>query len=167
MFARALSVLTLVASLSACQKPQPPTIVPKEARVTAVGVTGIDLVVVVEATNPNGFTVTAQSFTGKARLAGKYDLGTVTVQKAVVLPSKAKTTIEVPMTMPWADVQTLGTLLASPQPIPYAIDGTAKIGGENLNVDVPFAVTGTITRDQIGAAAMKGFPAIPGWTAPP
>jgi len=159
-------VFATVVGLSACSKPEPPTIVPKEARVAAVSPTGLDIVVKVEATNPNSMTLQAQSFTGKAKLDGKYDMGTVTIAKPVVLPSKQPTMIEVPMTMPWQDVNSLIAMSTLQRPIPYVVDGTVKIGGESLNVDVPFSMSGTITRDQIAAAAMKSIPAIPGLTIP-
>lgn len=157
----------LALGAAACQKPEPPQIVAKDARVTAIGVGGLNVVVRVEATNPNRITLTAQSFTGHAKLDGKLDFGTVTIQKPVVLPPNTPTTIEVPMTMPWTDVRAIATIAQSPRPMPYVVEGTAKIGGENINVDVPFTVSGTVTAQQIAAAAVNSIPAIPGLTAPP
>jgi LEA14-like dessication related protein len=152
---------------TACQKPEPPRITPKEARVTAVGPNGLEILLKVEALNPNRVTLSAQSFTGKAKLDGKWDLGTVTVAKPVVLPPNVPTMIDVPMTMPWTDLQALGALAATARPVPYSVDGTVAIGGESLNVNVPFAMTGTITREQIAGAALKALPSIPGLFPPP
>jgi LEA14-like dessication related protein len=149
-----------------CSKPEPPTLEPKEARVTAVGPAGVDLLLRMEATNPNRITLSAQSVTGKAKLDGKWDLGTVTISKPVVLPPNVPTMIDVPMTLPWTDMKALGTLATATAPVPYVVEGTITVGGERLNVNLPFTISGTITREQIIGAALKGLPAIPGLTAP-
>jgi LEA14-like dessication related protein len=158
---RHLAPLALVALL-ACEKPSPPTIVPKEARVAAVSPAGIDILLKVEATNPNKYALSAQSVTGKAKLDGKWDLGTVTINKPIALPPATPTMIDVPMTLPWTDVRALGALAAAKRPVPYSVEGTVTIGGDKLNVALPFAMTGTIAHEQIAAAAMKGIPTLPG-----
>lgn len=158
--------LTAALLMSACSKPEPPTLVPKEARVTAVGATGVDILLQIEATNPNRVTLSAQSFTGKARLDGKWDLGSVTVTKPVVLPPNVATTIDVPMSLPWADVKTLAALASATGPVPYTIDGTVTVGGERIAVNLPYSISGTITREQVAGAALKALPVIPGLTAP-
>ena len=165
MLPRSLAIVALVL-VSACKKPEPPHITPKEEKVTMVGPAGVTMEVKVEAMNPNSYALTAQSITAHAKLDGKYDLGTVTVPQAIALPPEKPTEITASMTMPWADVQTLAGLMGTQRPVPYSVEGTAKIGGEKLNVDVPFAVTGTITRDQIIGAAARGLPAIPGLALP-
>lgn len=152
-----------------CSRPEPPKLVPKEAQVTAIGPAGLDILLRMEATNPNRITLSAQAVTGKAKLDGKWDLGTVSIAKPVVLPSNTPTMIDVPMKLPWTDMKALGALASATGPVPYVIDGTVTVGGENLNLDLPFHLSGTITREQIGAAAMKavpGLPAIPGLTVP-
>jgi LEA14-like dessication related protein len=168
VIARRLTALALAAALAAaCKQPEPPRVTPKEARVAAVSPQGLEVVVKVEATNPNSISLSAQSFTGKAKLDGKWEMGTVTISKPVVLPPNVPTTIDVPMTMPWTDVKALATIIGAQRPVPYVVDGTIKIGGERLNVDVPFAVSGTISREELTAAALKSISAIPGLTAPP
>ena len=122
----------------ACSKPEPPKLVPKEAKVTAVGVTGLSLLLRMEATNPNRITLSAQSVTAKAKLDGKWDVGTITISKPVVLPPNAPTMIDVPLTMPWTDVSALGALASATGPVPYVVEGTVAVGGEKLNVDLPF-----------------------------
>ena len=158
--ALAFSALSLV-SVTACSKPEPPQLVPKEVRVAAVSPMGLDVVVKVEATNPNSIALSAQSFTGKAKLDGKYDLAMVTVNKPFSLPAKQATLLEVPMTLPWSDLSALSALAQTTKPIPYVVDGTVTVGGESLNVSLPYSVSGTIAREQIIAAAMKGIPSFP------
>ncbi len=165
----ALVVVTCVLAFvcAACKKPVPPKLTPKEVRVTAVSTRGIDVLMTVEATNPNSITLSARSVTGKAKLDGRYDMATVTIDKPVVLPPNVPTMIEAPMTLPWTDLGALQVLAQSAKPVPYTVEGTVAVGGENLNVDVPFTVSGTITREQIAAAALKSLPAIPGLVPPP
>lgn len=151
---------------SACSKPEPPTLVPKEAKVTAVGPTGLSLLLRMEATNPNRVTLSAQSVTGKATLDGKWDVGTVTISKPIALPPNVPTMIDVPLTLPWTDLNALGALATAPGPVPYVVEGTVAVGGERLNVNLPFRLSGTITREQIANAALKSLPAIPGLTFP-
>jgi hypothetical protein len=163
---RSLALAAFVLVSASCKKPEPPQITPKEAKVTALGPAGVTMQVKVDALNPNAYELTAQSITAHAKIDGKYELGAVTVPEAITLPPNKPTEITASMTMPWGDVQTLASLMGTPGAIPYSIEGTAKIGGEKLNVDVPFAATGTITRDQIVGAAVKGLPPIPGLVLP-
>ena len=161
----ALVVVTCVVALvcAACKKPLPPKLTPKEARVTAVSARGIDVLVKVEATNPNNITLSARSVTGKAKLDGRFEMATVTIDKPVVLPPNVPTMIEAPMTLPWADLTALQVLAQSAKPVPYTVEGTVAVGGESFNVNVPFTVSGTITREQIAAAALKSVPGLPGF----
>lgn len=158
--ALALVVFLAFALLAACEKPQPPHVTPKEARVTAVTPRGIEVLVKVEATNPNSFPVTAQRFSGKAKLEGTHEFASVSVAKQVTLPPNTPTLIDVPLSIPWTDAPYLGTLLQHPHPVPYVVDGTVAIGGEKLNVDVPFTVSGTITVEQLATAAIRGLPGL-------
>src|SRR4051812_48462089 len=124
-------VVVFVTSFAAagCAKPDPPKITPKEARITMVGPQGIEVLVRVEALNPNKMTLSAQSMSGKAKLDGKYEMGQVTIAKPIVLPPNVPTMIDVPMTMPWTDVQSLAQMASANRSIPYVIDGTVAIGG--------------------------------------
>lgn len=161
------STLLLLVGGSACSKPEPPKIVPKEAKVTAIGPAGLEVLLKVEATNPNSITLSAQSFTGKAKLDGKHEMGTVTVNKPVTLPPNTPTMIDVPMTLPWTDAKVLASLVAVQRPVPYVVDGSVKVGGERLQVDVPFSLSGSITREQMVGAAVKSLPIVPGLGAFP
>lgn len=40
--------------------------------------------------------------------------------------------------------------------VPYAFEGTAKIGGQALNADVPFTIKGQLAQGQINAAYWAG-----------
>jgi LEA14-like dessication related protein len=157
----ALLLSSTLLGAAACKKPAPPTIVPKEARAVGISPSGLDLVIVVEATNPNAITLSAQSVTATAKLDGTWDVGTVTITKPFALPPNAPTRLDVPLTIPWTDVRALGALALAQKPVSYVVEGTVGIGGDHLSVDLPFSVTGTITREQIAAAALKSIPSLP------
>jgi LEA14-like dessication related protein len=158
---RILSVAA-VAFVFACSKPQPPQLVPQEAQITSVDVAGFDMRVKLDALNPNAFALTVQSVAAHVVVSGNQDLGTVTSAQAFTLPASAHTVIDVPLKVKWKSVGALAVLAGSQQPVPYTIDGTAKIGGSNLNVDVPFKLQGTLSPQQLQQAGLKSLQAIPG-----
>jgi LEA14-like dessication related protein len=164
-----VSLSAAVFVLAACSKPAPPQITPKEARLVGLGPTGAELVVVVEATNPNRVTLSAQSVTAHAKLDGKWELGTVKIDKPIVLPPNTPTAVETAMTLPWSNMNALGALATAQRPVPYVVEGTVTVGGESLHVDLPFSVSGTLSKEQIAAAALKSLqniPALPGLKLP-
>ncbi len=153
-----------VASI-ACSPPQPPTLTPKKASVTSVSLSGIDLNLDLDATNPNGFDVAVQSIDASVTLDGN-PMGTTKVSEAIDLPSKATTPVTVPLSIPWSNMGPLAGLATSGKDVTYEVQGTAAIGSAKLNVTVPFAAKGTIPHDQLVKATMRSLPTIPGLTAP-
>lgn len=157
----ALSVLVALLATVACSKPLPPQLTPKEAKVTAIDPTGLDMRVKMEAFNPNGFALEVQSVVAHVIIDGTHDLGTVTASQPISLPASARTLIDVPLNVKWKGAVNLVTLASSKKPIPYAVDGTATVGGASLNVDVPFKLQGVITPEQLQQAGLKSLQAIP------
>jgi LEA14-like dessication related protein len=153
---------TLIAAAGACSKPQPPQLTPLEAKVTAVDLGGFDMLVRLSAQNPNGFDLSVRSVSAHVIADGNQDLGTVTSAQPFVLHANARTTLDVPMNVKWKSAGGLVALATSKRPVPYTVDGTATIGGERLNVDVPFKLTGTITPEQLQQAGLKSLQGIPG-----
>jgi LEA14-like dessication related protein len=156
-----LLVLALIFATSSCSKPEPPVITPKAATVVSVDLTGMRVVVKVEIQNPNGVDLTVQSVTGRVMLDGKHDLGEVTVERPVTLPAKSTTPLDVPLDTQWRGVGILGMLAASNRAVPYTIDATARVGGERLNVAVPFRLHGVVTAEQLVQATMRSMPQLP------
>ena len=148
--------ISISISISACSKPQAPTLVPKEATVTDVSLTGFDMTVKLDAFNPNSFPISVRSLTADVIVNGQ-DLGTVTSSQPINLPSNAHTLVDAPLNVKWKGAVGLANLAQARQPIPYTVDGKAAVGGESLNVDVPFKLTGTITPQQIQAATQKSI----------
>ncbi|WP_394821712.1 LEA type 2 family protein [Pendulispora albinea] len=165
----ALGAFLAVAALPllGCSKPQPPQITVIDAKVTGIDLAGLTVDVHAEAVNPNKFPLMLQSVTGSATLDGKYELGAVTVTKPVTLPAGERTAISAPLTMKWQNVTTLASLVAGAESIPFTVKGDAAIGGEKLQVSVPFQVQGTLTRAQITQSALRSIPTLPGFPPAP
>jgi LEA14-like dessication related protein len=145
-----------------CTKPKAPQLTPKEVAVTAVDIGGFDMRVKMDAFNPNGFDIAVRSIVAHVIVDGTQDLGTVTASQPIGLPANAHTPIDVPMNVKWKGIGALASLAQARRPVPYVVEGTATVGGESLNVDIPFKLEGKITPEQVQQAAMKSLQAIPG-----
>ena len=162
LFLAALAlVLVSLVTLVACSKPQPPQLRPVEAKVTAVDASGFDMIVKLNAFNPNDYELAVQSVVAHVIVAGNQDLGTVTASKPIALPANAQTVIDVPMNVKWKNAGSFAAIATSRKPVLYTIDGTATVGGKSLNVDIPFKMQGTITAEQLQQAGLKSLQAIP------
>jgi LEA14-like dessication related protein len=158
----AVAAMALVASLTSCAKPRPPEITPSKAEVTKLDLAGVDLRVTFDTFNPNAFDLSVQRVTAHVVADAKEDLGVVTSTEPFTLPAGKHLQMLVPLTMKWQSAGTLAALTASGRPIPYTVDGTAAVGGERLNVDVPFTVQGTLTQEQLERAAVRSLETLPG-----
>lgn len=158
---RHLSAITIV--LAACSRPAPPQLTPREVVLTELTPTGASLRLKLAAANPNAYALSANSF--KAHLTfdgGRIDAGTVNVATPFALAPNATTELDVPVTLSYAGMAALGVLAAQKPQVSYTVDGTVNIGGEKLNVDLPYTLNGTVTQAQILQATVKGAAQIPG-----
>jgi LEA14-like dessication related protein len=151
----------LIIALAACSRLDPPTLTPVSGTVTGVTPSGITLKIKLEAENPNSIGLTTREVSAKITLDSRYDAGTVKISHPVNLPAKKRTTLEVPVTFAWRDLAELAGLSASGRDIPYTVDGTVTIGGESINVDVPFRITGALTQKQLLDATLNSLGAAP------
>jgi len=142
-----------------CSKPQPPQITVKDLKVTDVDFGGLTVTVNAEAYNPNAIPLTIQHVSGSARLEGMYELGSATVSTPMNLPAGARTAVSVPLAMKWQKLTTMAVVASGAESIPYTLTGTMAVGGEQLSIELPFQVQGTVTRKQLLQAAT--VPAIP------
>ena len=155
--------LTVFAALLlwGCSKPKPPTITPKEGKVTSVGAAGVGLELTFDAYNPNDFAISTRSLTAQMTLDGKLKLPQATVPTGVSLPAKQTTPVSVTTTANWSDITAVASLAASKPKVPYVVQGKITVGGENLNVDVPYTLKGEMTQQQLLNAGLKSL-RIPG-----
>lgn len=163
----ALFAAPLLAALviTGCSGPEPPTLTPVSGAITSVSPAGLGLRVKLEAYNPNSFALTTRDMTAKVTLDGRYDAGTITHRQPLELPAQKRTVLDIPVTMTWRDITGLAGLAAAGRDLPYTVEGTVAVGGEKLNVDVPFRIAGTVTQKQLIQATMSSLPQIPGLPA--
>jgi LEA14-like dessication related protein len=148
--------LAIGSATTACSKPKPPTIVPKEAKVVAVDADGLTLDLQVEMTNPNGFALNVRRVAGRVKVDG-IDLGSVDAPSAMALPPNAPTLVRVPTKVRWEGAAALATIAAKGRDVPFVVDGTVGIGGEKLSVDVPFSQAGVITQRDLQQAVIRSI----------
>lgn len=154
-------VAPLALALFGCEKPSPPKIEPESAVVKSVDASGLTVEVTLDAHNKNSVPLYTRSVTAKIMLDGKIDLGEVEVPTELKLPSKKHTAVVAPLTLKWKDVLAIGLLAAQKPVIPFTVKGTADVGTDDLNFEVPFETDGTLTREQLSAITAKSIPTIP------
>jgi LEA14-like dessication related protein len=157
-----VACILLAVAATACEKPALPTFVPVKAVVNAVTPAGVDLTATLTATNPNRIEIPLREVTGHLVLHKTTDLGTITIPFPKTLPAGQTTTMDLPLMVPWKDLLALGQLAGLATDIPYTVDGTVNLGGDLINVEVPYHLEGTVTQAQLLDAARNSISAIPG-----
>ena len=151
---RGLLVL-LVVMLSACS-PQTPTITPNSVQVTGVGVAGVRMRADLNAHNPNGYSLTVQSVSGRIVLNGTVPLGNATTVARVELPANGWQRFFVDLDLPWLNLPAALAIAHSQPQVPYTFEGNATVGG-TLSITVPIRTQGTIPAQQLLLASV-GMP---------
>jgi hypothetical protein len=152
------SVLAAALLALACSRPKPPTITPEKAVVTSIGPSGIQMNLELGVHNPNAIDISARAVTAKVVLDGRHTLSQVTVPHEFTLTARAPSRLVVPMSLQWADVSVLLSLAAANRDIPYEVDGAVSLGGDLLHADVPFRLSGVLTREQLVQTTLNSLP---------
>jgi LEA14-like dessication related protein len=158
-FSGALLVAALM--LGACAKPEPPTISPRSLRVSAVGPAALTLAIELDVRNPNSFPLSAHSVDGTLELGNGVELGRAHATPEAAIPAKQSAIVPSELTVNFTNLGALAPLALSEQPVPYRFRGQALIGGERLNVGVPFELRGELTRAQLLQIGLSGLGALP------
>lgn len=117
---------------------------------------GLSLAVVLDVHNPNGFAITAREVSGTIQLASGVELGRGNTSAAVTVPAEQTAAVPVRLSMGWTNLAALAPYALDPRPVPYRIIGKARVGGEQLNMELPFDISGTLTREQVLQAGLRG-----------
>jgi LEA14-like dessication related protein len=142
-----------------CSKPELPTLTPHRVTITQiVPAKGLDLSVELGVRNPNRVDLSARSLTAHVVVAQRYDLGSTTVTQAFTLPAEREVQLAVPLSLEWRDVGALASLALTNTDVPYTVDGVVTLGGDVLNVDVPFRLAGTISPIDLLRAGLPSLP---------
>jgi LEA14-like dessication related protein len=152
-----LALLILALTVAACSRPVPPTVTPREVRVTRVDPTRLVLSVVLDVNNPNSFSIVAQAVDGTLELENGTLLGRARVPVQTSIPAKASSQVTSELSVPWANLPALAPFALSGTDVRFRFRGTATIGGENLNVGVPFELAGLLNRAQVLELGLRGL----------
>jgi len=165
---RALLLGTAALFAVACSKPVPPTLTPKSVTVTSISPAALGLEVKLDATNPNAIDIPARNVTAHVVIEQRIEVGVATVEQNVTLPANQTTELKAAVSVPWTSIAPLVSLGLSDQRwYAYTVDGSLALGGDLLQVSLPFHLEGKVSRDQIVRATLSSVPSIPGITAPP
>lgn len=154
-----LAAAVLAAPLS-CSRPEPPALTPEVARVTAVTPQGLELDVQVRVDNPNAFPLLAERVAGTLYVGGDQKLGDGVAKPGSSIPARGSALVPSRIQVRWADVSVLGPLLLR-EAVPYTFRGDVTLGGEDLNVTLPFSLTGQLSRSQLLSAGLRGLSSPP------
>ena len=161
-FLQAMFMVLGLVTMLGCSKPKPPQLTPEATSVTSVSGKGIGIRVVLAAYNPNDFDLNTRSVEGTIKLGDTVTLGPITKPHGVKLPANKSTNVELELEATWGQAVQLAQLATSGPQVPYVVEGKVTIGGETLNVDLPFSIKGEVSQTQLIAAGLKGLPPIPG-----
>ena len=158
-----LPVFVAALSLAACSKPKPPTIAPRSAQIVGVSPGGVQLAITFDVTNPNGFPLMAHAVDGRFMLGtdSGAELGKAHAEIVSSIPANGTSSVTSQLGIPWTNLAVLAPFVLSPAAVPYHFDGTATVGGDDLNVSIPFTLTGELTRAQLIAAGLGSVPLPP------
>ncbi|HET9953862.1 MAG TPA: LEA type 2 family protein [Polyangiaceae bacterium] len=160
-----LAVGLAALALTGCSKPVPPRVTPLAATVVSVAPSGLRLRVDLDVYNPNAFPLSARSVDGTVSVGSGVVLGQGHAEPSASIAPEQSGTVSSELSIDWQNLAALLPFAASTEPVPYTFDGQATIGGEKLNVTLPFQVKGALSRTDlvnIGLAGMKnsGLPGV-------
>lgn len=153
---RALLATASLLFASACS-PEPPRITPHSIQVQSISPAALVLVLELDVENPNRFPLVVREVSGKVSVGSGVEVGNARSELNGSVPARGTQRVPANVTVSWTNLGALLPLATGDKPVPYSFEGKAAVGGERLNVDVPFTVKGELTREQILAAGLRGF----------
>ena len=111
--------------------------------------------------NPNSFPLLVRSATGTLEVGSGLQIGNGRATLTGSVPAKGSSIVATDLGVNWTNLPALAPLALTAAAVPYAFRGSANVGGERLNADVPFTLTGELTRAQLVQAGLRGLSAIP------
>jgi LEA14-like dessication related protein len=153
---RRLAWMILIVALGACSRPQPPTLTPQVARVVAVSAAGLELDVEIKVDNPNSIPLTAEAVSGTLFVAEGQKLAHGSSRPGHSIPARGSSLVQSRLHVAWDDLTALTPFLAQ-ESLPYVFRGDVTVGGESLNITLPFTLSGHLTRTQLLQAGLRGL----------
>jgi hypothetical protein len=130
---------------------------PKAVQLAEVGPSGLTLRLDLDVNNPNAFPLVVNSVEGTLELASGLPLATATAAPQTTIPAKGSAPVTSTLAIPWSGLHALLPFASSPEPVPYRVVGSARLGSERLNVSVPFTLSGALTRAQLVEIGLRGL----------
>ena len=148
-----------LALTTGCAKPKPPTVTPKSAQVQTLSARGVELAVTFDVTNPNRFPLIVHSVDGRFSVGAGTgsELGTAHAEPSASIAAEATSTVTSTVAVAWTNLAALAPFALSPGAVPYTFTGNATLGGSELNVSVPFTLSGELTRAQVLSIGLAGL----------
>lgn len=141
---------------ASCSKPKPPELKARSAHVSAIKPESIELSLVLDAHNPNSFPIVASQVSAVFELQDGTQLGQGQSSDAFTIPSRGDAAITAKLDVRWNSLSALAPYALAARPLPYRLRGSARLGGEHLNVDVPFSIDGQLPPEQVIQAGLRG-----------
>ncbi len=155
-FLRVLGVFWIACWFVACS-PKMPTVTPQVARVLWVAPSGVRLAIEVDVHNPNSFPLMADAIEGVIEVGGGSVLGHGLSYPRGTIPPEGVSRVITQVDVQWSNLGALAPFLIGSGPVPYVFKGKARLGGEGLNIAVPFEVNGQLTRAELIGVGMRGL----------
>jgi LEA14-like dessication related protein len=155
---RRASCVSVVAILLvvACSKPKPPSLTPRAVQVSAIKPESVELSLLIDAHNPNSFPIVANRVTASFELTDGTELGRGETSEAFTIPAQGDAPLAAKLDVRWNSLSALAPYALAARPLPYRLRGTARLGSEHLNMDVPFSIDGQLTPEQVIQAGLRG-----------
>jgi LEA14-like dessication related protein len=154
---RLFFLATVALALAAgCSKPKPPTLTPRSAQVSAIKPESVELSLVLAAHNPNSFPIVVNAVSGSFELQDGTALGSAESASSFTIPGEGDQDLSATLDVRFSSLAALAPYALAAKAVPYRLRGSARIGGENLNVEVPFTIDGQLTPEQVMAAGLRG-----------
>jgi LEA14-like dessication related protein len=147
-------------TVGACSKPKPVQVTPQSVQLATVGPEGVGVSLSLNVHNPNRFPIIAQRVSATLELQDGSELGRGSATTAFTIPAEGDTQLPAELRMGWTNLGALTPYALAGRALPYRISGTARLGGESLNLDVPFSISGQLTPQQVLAAGLRGAAAL-------
>lgn len=146
-----LAVSFAFALATGCAKPKPLSITPKSAQIQSLSARGIELAVTFDVMNPNRFPLIVHAVDGHFSVGpgAGIELGTAHAEPSASIAAQTTSTVSSTVAVAWTNLAALAPFALAPGAVPYTFTGSASIGGSELNVALPFTLTGELTRAQL------------------
>jgi len=151
-----LLVTAMGLGVVACSKPKPPELKPRSAQVAAIKPDSIELSLLLDAHNPNSFPIVAHRVAASFELPDGTALGHAETSDAFTIPAEGDAALSAKLDVRWNSLAALAPYALAAKPLPYRLRGSAQLGSEHLNVEVPFSLDGQLTPEQVIQAGVRG-----------